>query len=83
MSLREVAYSGITAIFAIAMVMIVYTFMNDFVTITLSSLAAQTSMPEGLVNNLLLIWTYFPIPFILCIMVWMVYTATGEGSVTY
>ena len=62
MTLRDVAYSGITVVFAIAAVMFVYTALYDLVTITLYDLAVNSGVPDYIIQNLLLCWQWFPHP---------------------
>ena len=83
MTLKDVAYSGITVLFAIALVMIIYIAFNEVVTITLYDLAIANGMGESHANNLLLMWTWFPVPFLFGCLVWMVYTASISGSQTW
>ena len=83
MTLRDVAYSGISVIFAIAVVMFIYAVMYDVVTITFYDLAAQSGVPDYILQNLLVCWQWFPVPFIFCCFVWLVYTATISGETSY
>jgi hypothetical protein len=80
MTLKDVAYSGITVIFAIALVMFCYTALNEIVTVTLYDLAASSGMSMALLNNILLLWQWFPVAFLFCCIVWMIYTATISGG---
>jgi len=83
MTLKDVAYSGITVIFAIAAVMFVYTAMYDLITITLYDMAINSGVPGYIVENLLLCWIWFPVPFIFCCFIWLIYTATISGGTSY
>jgi len=83
MSLRDVAYSGITVTFAIAIVMLIYTVLYDVVTITLYDLAQSSGVPDYILQNLLLMWQWFPVPFLFTCFVWMLYTATISGRNSY
>ena len=83
MSLRDVAYSGITVVFAIAIVMLIYTVLYDVVTITLYDLAQSSGVPDYILKNLLLMWQWFPVPYLFTCFVWMLYTATISGRNSY
>lgn len=83
MSLRDVAYSGLTVVFAISIVMFVYTALYDLVTITLYDLALNSGVPDYILQNLLLCWQWFPVPFLFCCFIWMIYTATISGGTSY
>lgn len=83
MTLRDVAYSGITVIFAITLVMFIYTALYDIVTVTLYDLALSSGMPDYILQNLMLCWIWFPVPFAFCCFVWLVYTATISGGTSY
>ena len=83
MTLKDVAYSGITVIFAIGLVMFCYIALYDVVTVTMYDLAIANGMPENLANNILLIWIWFPLPFLFSCVVWMIYTATISGEHTW
>lgn len=83
MTLRDVAYSGITVIFAITLVMFIYTALYDIVTVTLYDLALSSGMPDYILQNLMLCWIWFPVPFTFCCFVWLVYTATISGGTSY
>lgn len=83
MTLKDVAYSGIAVIFAIALVMFLYTTLYELITVTLYNLAISSGIPEGLANNILLMWDWFPVPFLFGCVVWMIYTATIGGSQTW
>lgn len=83
MTLRDVAYSGITVAFAIAAVMFVYTSLYEVVTITMYDIAQNSGVPDYILQNLLLCWQWFPLPFVICCMIWMIYTATISGGTSY
>ena len=83
MSLKDVAYSGITVVFAILIVMFIYTIFYDLVTITLYDLALSSGVPEYILENLILCWIWFPVPFVFSCFVWLIYTATVSGSNSY
>jgi len=80
MTLKDVAYSGLAVIFAIALVMFSYTALYEVITVTCYDLAVSSGMPLGMANNILLIWEWFPICFLFCCLVWMIYTATISGG---
>lgn len=83
MTLRDVAFSGITCVFAIALVMFIYTALHDVVTVTLYDLAESSGVPNYILQNLILCWEWFPVPFIFCVFIWLVYTATISGGTSY
>lgn len=83
MTLKDIGYSGITVIFAIALVMFVYTALNDVITVTLYGLAISNGVDPGLANNIVLFWDFFPVPFLFSLVIWMIYTATRGGTDTW
>lgn len=83
MTLRDVAYSGITVVFAITIVMFIYGALYDVVTITFYDMAASSGVPDYILQNILLCWQWFPVPFIVCCFIWLIYTATISGETSY
>jgi hypothetical protein len=83
MSLRDIAYSGITVIFAMFLVMTIYVSLNDLVTVTLASMMLAAGVPGGTVDLFMMYWIYWPGAFLFTCIVWMIYTATRKSGDTW
>ena len=83
MTLKDLGYSGIAVVFAIALVMISYTALNDTIVNTMYDLAVTSGLDIGLANNIVLFWHYFPLAFLFSCFVWMIVSASREGGDSY